>query len=178
MHILSLLEGLRKEILARLEALPERDRRVVMGRNTELYQALVAVETLLLQARLLSHARSRSVVEQCWRPVKKLGLELGYFEKLRGNAEARRELRSFLLDFPAERPLQPSPGQKHSQKSRERRRKPGQPTFQEEVANVLLPKELEQLRDPHLEETLKALHPKTPENCTPADWERARNRLR
>lgn len=177
MQILSLLEGLRKEILARLEALPERDRRVVMGRNTELYQALVAVETLLLQAKLLSHARSRSVVRQCWPLVKKLGLELGYFEKLRGNAEARRELRSFLLDFPADRALPASPGHKSIQKNFERRKKRS-PTFQEEVANVLLPQELEQLRDPHLEETLQALHPKTPENCTPADWARARGKLR
>lgn len=174
MEVVTLLEGLRKAILARLDALPERDRRVVMGRNTELYQARVAVDILLLEASLLSHARSRAVIEACWPLVKKLGLELGYFEKLRGNREARRELRSFLLDFPSERALAPSPGQKKLDK----KRRIGHPTFQEEVANVLLPQHLEQLRDPHLEETLKALHPKTPENCTPAEWERARNRLR
>lgn len=175
MHVASLLEGLRSAILARLAQRPESERRVVMGRNTELYQARVAVDILLLEASLLSHARSRPVIEACWPLVKKLGLELGYFEKLRGNREARRELRSFLLDFPGERPLAPSPGQKNIDK---RRKRNPHPTFQEEVANVLLPQQLEQLRDPHLEKTLEALHPKTPENCSPADWERARNKLR
>lgn len=168
MHILALFEGLRKEILARLEATPERDRRVVMGRNTELYQALIAVEILLLQAKLLSHAKSRATIGESWPLVKKLGLELGYFEKLKGNREARRELRSFLMDFPAELEL---PQKKKARRS-------AKPTFQEEVANVLLPQQLESLRDPYLEETRKALHPKTPENCTPAEWERARNKLR
>jgi hypothetical protein len=167
-HILALFEGLRKEILTRLEATPERDRRVVMGRNTELYQALIAIDILLLQARLLSHSKSSAIIRECWPLVRKLGVQLGYFEKLKGNREARRELRSFLMDFPAELEL---PQKKKTRRS-------ARPTFQEEVANVLLPQQLESLRDPHLEDTRKALHPKTPENCTPAEWERARSKLR
>jgi hypothetical protein len=176
-EVLSLFEGLRATILANLELVPERDRRVVMGRNSELYQALVALDILLLQARLLSHARSRPVIEACWPIVRKVGVDLGYFQNLKGNREARRELRSFLVDFPDEQAHAGSPRQQITQNSLETRRRQTA-TYQEEVANVLLPQKLESMRDPHYEETLKALYPKTPKNCSPAEWERARKKLR